>query len=99
MPGCRVVWVKVRPTKSKVGFTFANWLAVTMLRYTLYPATIEVLAFQDSATEWACCAVAVKFTPGTFAVLIVTFWLAGVNVYPVSLGVTVYAPTANPAKE
>jgi hypothetical protein len=35
------------------------------------------------------CWMAVKLTPVTAAPLTVTFWLAGLNVYPVRLGVSV----------
>jgi hypothetical protein len=35
------------------------------------------------------CWVAVKLTPVTVAPLTVTFWLVGLNVYPVRLGVSV----------
>src|SRR2546422_797403 len=73
-------------------------MPLEVLRYTLYPATVEVLAIQDSATECACCTVAVKFTPGTLAAFIVTLLLAGEYVYPVLLGVTVNVPFAKPEK-
>jgi hypothetical protein len=42
--------------------------------------------------------VAVKFGTVAFAPLTVTAWLAGLNVYPLRLGVTVYDPFANPVK-
>lgn len=45
----------------------------------LYPDTVEVLASHDNATEFACATAAVKFSPVTFAALIVAFWLAGLN--------------------
>src|SRR5437867_2881980 len=40
----------------------------------------------------------VKLTVATSAPLMVTGWLAGVNVKPLLDGVTVYVPLANPAK-
>jgi len=43
--------------------------------------------------------VAVKLTPVTLAELIVAFWLAGVKLNPVLLGVTVYLPLARLLKE
>jgi hypothetical protein len=56
----------------------------------LYPVTVgEVLAFHVNATECVCCAAAAKFTPGTFAEVTGTFWLAGVKMKPGLLGVTV----------
>jgi hypothetical protein len=55
----------------------------------LYPATTEVLPVQLNVAECAAVDVAVKFTLPTFALLTVTFWLAGVKVYPLLLGVTV----------
>jgi hypothetical protein len=42
------------------------------------------------------CCVAVKATAVTFAPLTVTARLAGLNVKPVRLGVTVYEPFASP---
>ena len=42
--------------------------------------------------------VPVKFWPVTFAPLMVTVLLVGLNVYPVLLGVTVYVPLARPVK-
>ena len=44
------------------------------------------------------CAVAVKVAAVTFAPLTVTVTLVGLNVYPFSVGVTVYDPFANPVK-
>jgi hypothetical protein len=55
----------------------------------LYPLTVDVLAFHDSLTEGGVLAVAVKLTPVLFAPLIVTLMLAGVNLNPELLGVTV----------
>ncbi len=43
-------------------------------------------------------AVEVKLTPVWLAPLIVTLALAGLNVYPERLGVTVYVPFARPLK-
>jgi hypothetical protein len=43
-----------------------------------------------------CVAVAVKVPAVTFAPLTVTATLVGLNVYPLLVGVTVYAPFANP---
>jgi hypothetical protein len=42
------------------------------------------------------CAVAVKLIPVTLAPFIVAFWLVGLKVYPVLLGVTAYVPFARP---
>ena len=42
------------------------------------------------------CCVAVKLGTVAFAPLTVTAWLAGLNVYPLSVGVTVYDPFTNP---
>jgi hypothetical protein len=44
--------VYVRPLTSEA-FNFTYPLPLTVLRYTLYPDTVDVLAFQVSATE--CC--------------------------------------------
>jgi hypothetical protein len=44
------------------------------------------------------CAVAVKVAAVTFAPLTVTAALAGLNVYPLLVGVTVYDPFASPVK-
>jgi hypothetical protein len=44
------------------------------------------------------CCVAVKFGTVTFAPLTVTAWLAGLNVYPLRLGVSVYDPSTKPVK-
>jgi hypothetical protein len=65
----------------------------------LYPDTVEVLAFQDSATECTGCGVTAKFTPAMLAPLTVAFWLVGLNAKPLLLGVTAYVPFANPVKE
>jgi hypothetical protein len=45
---------------------------------------------------WAC--VAVKLIPVTFTPFTVALRLAGLNVYPVLLGVTAYVPLAKPVK-
>jgi hypothetical protein len=42
--------------------------------------------------------VAVNPAAVTFAPLTVTAWLAGLNVYPLRLGVTVYDPSTKPVK-
>jgi uncharacterized membrane protein len=57
-----------------------------------------MLATQVRSTECATSTVAVKFTPVTFAALIVTLWLAGVKEKPVLLGMTRYVPFNNPVK-
>jgi hypothetical protein len=44
------------------------------------------------------CAVAVKFTPLTLAVVIVAACVVGLNVNPLLLGVTAYVPAAKPVK-
>ena len=64
-------------------------LPLVVLRYTLYPLTLEVLAFQFSVTVCGAVEAAVKFTPVLFAPLIVTFVLTGVNAKPELVGVTV----------
>ena len=48
----------------------------------------------DPVEDWA-----VKLIPLTFAPLITTDWLWGVNVYPFFDGVTVYVPLVRAAKE
>jgi hypothetical protein len=54
----------------------------------LYPLTLDVLESHVRATEWGLLA-AVKLIPVLFAPLSVTLVLAGVNVKPELLGVTV----------
>jgi len=56
----------------------------------LYPETTDVLGVQLAVAVCACVCpgVAVKFIPVTFAPLTVVFWLTGLKVYPVLLGVT-----------
>jgi hypothetical protein len=77
-------------------FIFVYGPPVTVPRYTLYPETVDVLAIQFDVAECGTTAVAVKFTPVTLAPLTVEFWLAGVKVKPLLLGVRVYAPFASP---
>ena len=68
------------------------------LRVTVAPDPPVPLIVPEMENVCGATAVAVKFTPVMFAVVIVSACGPGVNVNPVWLGVTVYAPFAKPVK-
>jgi len=75
--------VYVRPLTSEE-FNFTYPLPLTVLRYTLYPDTVEVLAIQLSATE--CCSTAV---PDRVTVVGDPVALLAIVILPLTLPATV----------
>lgn len=65
-------------------FSFTYPLPLVVLRYTLYPATVDVLAVQDSATE--CCTTPV---PDSVTVAGEAVALLTMEMVPLTLPVTV----------
>jgi hypothetical protein len=98
--GVRVYVPFTNPVKVYAPALFAVVVALAApLSVTVAPLPpFTGLIVPEMLNVGAVCGVAVKFTPVTFARLTVTFWLTGLNVNPVLLGVSVYVPLGNPVK-